>query len=144
MANSNFYTELDLKYPEMAIALDDIDILNPGNVRFIIPILTPGVSMNKANRNMVSQSKSNLMNANKTAFEIDAVTVRNYIILPVTKEVCGTTLTDYIFPKDSDEYNKFISNIPNSVRYIKKGSRWIVIFLGGDITNPVIVGRYNQ
>lgn len=144
MANSNFYTELDLKYPELAIAIDDIDILNPGNIRFIIPVLTPGVNTTKPIFNTVFQSKSNLMNANKSAFEINNITMRNYITLPVTREVCGTTLTDYIFPKDSDEYYRFIDNIPDSVRFIRRGSKWIVIFLGGDITNPIIVGRYNQ
>lgn len=144
MANSNFYTELDLKYPEIAIAMDDIDILNPGLVRFIIPILTPGVNMTKPILNTVYQSKSSLMNSNKAAFEINNIKLRNYITLPVTREVCGTNLVDYLFKKDSNEYYNFISNIPNSVRYIKKGSKWIVIFLGGDITNPVIIGRYNQ
>lgn len=144
MANSNFYTELDLRYPEIAIAMDDIDILNPGMTRFIIPILTPGVVMTKPVSNTVYQSKHNLMNSNKAAFEINNIRMKNYITLPVTREVCGTNLMNYIFDTNSDEYYKFISNIPDNQRYIRRGSKWIVIFIGGDITNPSIIGRYNN
>ena len=29
-------------------------------------------------------------------------------------------------------------------RYIEKGSKWIVVFIGGDITKPQIIGRYTD
>ena len=60
-AIENFYDELDLKYPEIAIAIDKIDRLKPKNIRFGIPILTPYMNTSKAEESTIYQNKQNLL-----------------------------------------------------------------------------------
>lgn len=127
---SDFYEKLDLKYPEVAIAIDRIDRLNPQPTRFIIPILTPSMPNRSISTSRVYQNKTNLQNLNKDTVEVDTIDVCNYITLPLTKEVCGIIYCD-----DT-------TTIPNSVRYINPWSKWLVVFVGGDITNPRIISRY--
>lgn len=127
---SDFYENLDLKYPEIAIAIDRIDRLNPQPTRFIIPILTPSMPNRSITRNKVYQNKSNLQNFNKDMIEVDNIDVCNYITLPLTREVCGIIYFDNT------------STIPDSIRYIDPWSKWLVVFVGGDITNPRIISRY--
>ena len=43
----NFYENLDLKYPEVAISLQEINKEYPGVVKFSIPILTPSIDNSK-------------------------------------------------------------------------------------------------
>ena len=40
--------------------------------------------------------------------------------------------------------DKGILNIipTDEYRYIDKGSKWIVVFIGGDINQPQLIGRY--
>ena len=40
-------------------------------------------------------------------------------------------------------YKGVLNSIPtDQYRYIEKGSKWIVVFIGGDISKPQIIGRY--
>lgn len=191
---TNFYDDLDLKYPEIAIALQDIDRTNPGIVKFSIPVLTPNMDNSKAtNQTVFQQDKTSLQNRD-TKPEIENLTVSNYVEIEVPKELCafvgGTfeVLESYSWPnaesKDSilhvrDAYitispahqqgsgsvveggsfsvsgsvsgnMDFKDGIPTGFlnlmpvdRYIKAGSKWIVVFIGGDITKPKIVARYS-
>lgn len=200
---TNFYDELDLKYPEIAIAMQDIDRVNPGKVKFSIPILTPSMDNNKTKENIERQDTSNLMNADKKGLDIQNIQISNYIEIPVPSELCtldaGTyeiiegvinidgageslsgsaggnasingniagsgTVSDYSGTinitgsvKGSISVNGLnisgttnlsdgavtgsISIIPTD-RIIPAGSKWIVVFIGGDITKPRIIGRY--
>ena len=273
---TNYYDELDLKYPEIAIAMDDIDRLNPKPTRFIFPILTPNLNNSNISEYTIHQNRSNLQN-NDNILEIDNITITNYVTIPVPKEVCGgldadlyklisikqpiennTTNNDIVKPGmiyingsntlpdgflwcDGSEYSRseypelfaaigtyygsgdgsttfnvpdltgrsavgaddnciigtmggeniitlidmnmnngfnnsnintnlftavnyiistgrdieksnnkneifntidILSNMTNDIRYIKKGSKWLVVFVGGDITNPRIIARY--
>ena len=200
---TNFYDELDLKYPEIAIAMQDIDRTNPGKVKFSIPILTPTMDNNKTKENIERQNTSNLINADKKGLEIQNIQISNYIEIPVPSELCtldsgeyeitdgiinisnanesttGTATGGYsisgnisgvgtvsehtgsinvfgsieggmsisgftskgICNLSSGEITGRISIIPTD-RIIPAGSKWIVVFIGGDITKPRIIGRY--
>lgn len=207
MSNSNmndvtdFYDKLDLKYPEIAIAMQDIDRINPGKVKFVIPVLTPNMSTSKATSQTVHQDSSNLQNAESKP-EVTSLKMDNYVEIKVPKELCAFTggcyeiLESYDWPevetagcdsilhvRDADMYTKnarqvgtgsvscdnpdccggsainvlgyvqgiikFNNGIPTGFlnlmpvdRYIKKGSKWIVVFVGGDVTKPRIIARY--
>ena len=180
---SNFYDELDLKYPEIAIAMERIDRLNPGTIQFSIPVLTPNMDNSKTTNTVVHQNTLNLKNKNKYQFEIENINVSNYISIPIPTELCApsfdkltitgghlqigtlsdneTTITATLTRlEDSDIYrirgkysgNPYMSAVRGELkcelyeedRYIEAGSKWIVIFIGGDITKPQIIGRYYE
>ena len=176
---TDFYDELDLKYPEIAIAMQDIDRVNPGKVKFSIPILTPTMDNDKTIENIERQNTSNLMNADKKGLDIQNIKISNYIEIPVPSELCALDTGEYeiingiinisnanesitgtatggssevgmnisgftskgICNLSSGEITGHISIIPTD-RIIPAGSKWIVVFIGGDITKPRIIGRY--
>ena len=157
---TNYYEELDLKYPEIAIAMDDIDRLDPQPTRFIIPILTPNMNTEDISEQTIHQNSSNLQNSD-TVLEINNINVTNYITLPIPKEVCGGLETelyklasfvnkanmsgsggDFAYYSFSSSKSTIFDFITDDIRYIKKGSKWLVVFVGGDITNPRIIARY--
>lgn len=121
---TNFYDTLDLKYPEIGIAVEEINRNNPGRVKMIIPILTPNMDNTKIIEKTAYQNQSNLMNIKKN-LNIQNIKITNYVEIPVPAEIC--TLPDY-----STE-DKFI---------IPAGSKWIIVFIGGDITKPRAIARY--
>lgn len=119
---SDFYDKLDLKYPEIAIAMQDIDRRLPCQyIKFTIPILTPNANNTSIIKKKIHQNKMNLMNASTHKLEIEDITLTNCIMIPVPGEVLGVN------------YNQPI---------IDRGSKWIVVFVGGDITKPRIIARY--
>lgn len=118
----NFYDKMDLKYPEIGIAMQDIDRRNPGLVKFIIPILTPNMDSSKLINKTIYQNKNNLRN--KTiAFDIKNISLTNFVLIPMPKEVCMA------YDIDDDPI-------------IPSGSKWILSFIGGDITKPRPIARY--
>ena len=184
--NTNFYDNLDLKYPEIAISIDPIDRTNPGKIRFIIPVLTPNMNNNKYTSNTVRQNTQNLMNADTKNLDIKNIELSNYITIPVPKEMCSTFGDFDIGPESylrldgnaiingqqsgsgsihvsmvtdtgdftvsgtvsgdfssKSEISGRINILPSGGnRYIEAGSKWIVVFIGGDVTKPRIIGRY--
>ena len=77
----------------------------------------------KSINRLVRQNKINLMNDSKYGFEIGNIMVTNYVEIPVPKEICGVASS----PDDT---------------IIKSGSKWIIVFVGGDITKPRAIARY--
>lgn len=184
---SNFYDELDLKYPEIAIAMEKIDRLNPGIVQFSIPILTPNMDNSKITNNTIHQNSLNLKNKDKKNFEIENINVSNFIKIKVPKSLCipesyniiiegcdlgvfeiidnGSKIDISLHQTGEFDPNRYsITNISNNTtnmnitklcgevkyrftpedRFIDAGSKWIVVFIGGDITKPQIIGRYYE
>lgn len=198
----NFYDNLDLKYPEIAIAMEQIDRINPGKIKFIIPVLTPNMSTSKLEETKIYQNSSNLQNSD-TKPEVETLDATNYIKIKVPRELCAYVggvfelLEAQVWPgkenakdinsvlhvRDADTTIRnahqvgsgtvrggglpcgggnrinvtgsvkgtmnFNNGIPKGYlnlmpvdRYIKKGSKWIVVFIGGDITKPKIISRY--
>ena len=188
MAGRDFYDELDLRYPEIAICLEKIDRTNPGVKNFYIPILTPNVDITslKTKTEIVHQNSANIANENKV--KISNIQIQNYIPITIPKELCsfvggnikiengsgsfysasgdividGNTTSDggdyshthrtlaglgrsYFNNLSYDKFSSECSYLPvDEERYIPEGSKWIVVFIGGDIGKPQIIGRYTD
>lgn len=191
MAQENFYEELDLRYPEIAICLDKIDRVNPGKKKFMIPVLTPDVNPSDITpkENKIIQQPGFI--ENQTSVVLSPVIVRNYIEIVIPRELCaymgqrhfvvgkstyfseevsGTTsitsaslrgngtvgpptsysslsaygsVTGQTSDKEKGSYHNKAYEVFDPVdRYIQPGSKWIVVFIGGDITKPNIISRY--
>lgn len=192
----NFYDDLDLKYPEIAIVIEDIDRINPGYVKCIIPVLTPEMNIDKEQESTLHQTNTNLQNSD-TIPEVTNLKVKNYMKIKIPKELCAFTggefeiLKNYQWPEVEKSSGKIsyenltngnikingsqsgsgsvveggsfnvtgritgTSNIQKANvdgllhlmpidRYIKAPSKWIVVFIGGDITKPRVIGRYYE
>lgn len=89
MAQQNFYEELDLRYPEIAIAMTRIDRMNPGKIPFAIPVLTPNMNTSTMNSSKVIQKdKSKLQNVDKNSVDVSNIELSNTISIEVPKELC--------------------------------------------------------
>lgn len=116
--NTNYYQDKRFEYPEVAIALEDFYYKGKG--KFFIPVLFPELTSEVPYNNDTSRgSTSNIVNYNKR-HGISNVTVSNYLELSVPS---------YIGESLKDEYET-----------IKKGTKFIVVFIGGEINNPKIIG----
>lgn len=184
MANTDFYDELDLRYPEIAICIEKIDRTNPGKKKFYIPVLTPNLDTTsmKTKVETVRQDTSNIVNESKPS--VGNVQIQNYIEIYLPKELCAFVGGDFnvenkdnikvksegtvtltgstgmsggevhshstlsgrgrlTFDGDDTTFKGVLNSIPtDDYRYIDKGSKWIVVFIGGDIGKPQIIGRY--
>lgn len=122
----NFYDNMDLRYPEIGIAMQKIDRFNPGSIKFIIPVLTPNMDNSRLIDSKIHQNKDNLMNKNRNIVEVETLNIKNYITIKMPREVCSM-----YYISDND-------------RYIASGSKWIIVFVGGDITKPRIIAPYTE
>lgn len=78
MKDFEFYQDLDLRYPELAICLEDS--VN-GIAKFFIPILTPILDSDKPyDETDINIRTSNILNST-SSMEINACTSSNYIEL---------------------------------------------------------------
>lgn len=110
MTKTNFYDNLDLKYPEIAICIEDTDTKTG---KFIIPILTPVLNTSEPYIKKVDEFETdNIINSEDII--VSPVNISNYIELKL--------------PKGYDN--------------AKKDDKFIVIFIGGDINKPVLIGGY--
>ena len=116
--NTNYYQDKRFEYSEVAVAIEDF--YYEGTGKFFIPILFPELTSDVPYNNIASKgSTANIINYN-TRHGIKNVTVSNYIELKVPK---------YIAEFIKDEYNT-----------IKKGTEFIIVFVGGEVNNPKIIG----
>lgn len=89
-AQENFYESLDFRYAEVATAMQIIDRMNPGRVKFSIPVLTPNLNTNATNSNKIIQkNKSNLINDNPAAVDVSNIEIANYIYIEIPLELCA-------------------------------------------------------
>ena len=184
MAKTDFYDELDLRYPEIAICLDKIDRTNPGTKNFYIPVLTPNVDTDSQKPKVQTYRQTNSTLANASKPNISSIEIQNFIPITIPKELCafvggnynvvnvdsidiasngnitisGSTedgggiihshrLGRYSYNLSGKEttYKGILNIIPtDEYRYIKEGSKWIVVFIGGDINKPQLIGRYTE
>lgn len=108
MNKNNFYDDLDLKYPEIAICLEDTDT-DIG--KFIIPILTPMLrTMEPYIKRHDECDTSNILNIED--LNIEPVNLTNFIEL----------------------------KLPKGYDHAKKDDKFIVVFIGGDINKPILIG----
>lgn len=191
---SNFYETLDLRYNEIAIAKDDIDRIDPGAIRFIIPVLTPNMSTSSIVEDKIRLNSGNIMNRD-TKPEIEDLKLTNYVKIIIPKELCSFVggvfevqedqplfvyhRQSVLHFRDGDAYTDnanqvgsgSVSDPGNSInvnghvegvlrvkdsipsgflnlmpvdRYIFEPSKWILTFVGGDVTKPRILARYPE
>lgn len=100
---------------EIAILQEDIKSQDPGEAKFKIPTIMTGDSV--GNSNVVSKNS-----ANKYEFRYKP----------------NITYDDTITLKVPLEYTAFFGK-----RIVPKGTKFIVAFIGGDINNIKIIGRYD-
>lgn len=117
---SNFYETLNLCYNEIAIAMDDIDRIDPGVIRFIIPVLTPNMSTNSIYEDKIRLNSSNLNNRD-TQLEIDDLNVTNYVKIIVPKELCA--FVGGVF--EVEEYEPLFVYPRESVLHFRDGKVYI-------------------
>lgn len=116
MNNSNFYENIDFTYPEIAVCIEDSD---GEEAKFFIPILTPFLSNDDPFDKLDPViSKLNILNKYDNNLDISQCTSSNYIILELPYECKSNGC--------------------------KKGDKFIITFIGGDINKPYILGRYNK
>lgn len=195
MAEMDYYDNLDLKYPEIAICIDRIDRTNPGELRFYVPILTPDMQMDINNPidTKIRQNSGNLVNKmNKP--EVGNIDLSNYIKIKLPRELCAlfhgtwhwesipegkieaeidywsdqkghiaghgvvgpplphSVLNATVTAQHEEGYEESIGHYKGIVkmmptdyyRYIPPGSKWVVVFIGGDINKPCIIAPYEQ
>ena len=114
MANSN--ENLANFRQEIAVLQEDINkYAPPSAAKFTIPAMMGSYIKEQSTPNSSSniQNKTNNLGITKT-------TVSNYVTLAVPKE--------------------YVISYP--YKYVPKGTRFIVGFIGGDITNAKIIGRF--
>lgn len=137
MKDFEYYQDLDLRYPELAICLEDAN--ENGIAKFYIPVLTPILNSSDAyDETDLRVSKSNILN-DSSSMEIKACTSSNYIELQLP-EVYRANCT----PNGScDECGNTIYK-PNHKKYDEchKGDMFAIMFIGGDPNKPFILGRY--
>ncbi|MBQ8732983.1 MAG: hypothetical protein IJY76_00595 [Anaerotignum sp.] len=129
MKDFEFYQDLDLRYPELAICLEDSV---EGVAKFYIPVLTPLLeSDNPYDITDNYVSKSNIL-SDSSSMEIGACTTSNYLELHLP------SITDmhYIDP-ETDE----VLTVRDSC---VKGEVFAVLFIGGDPNKNYILGMYNN
>ena len=115
MKDFEFYQNLDLRYPEIAICIDAIDRYTG---KFYIPVLTPILDGDKPyDITDININKNNILN-DSSSMDITACTSSNYLTLVVPN------------PDDYSYYKDMI------------GDKFVVIFVGGDPNKPVLLGRY--
>lgn len=105
MPDEKSYAQTAFMYPEIAICLDEIDRRNPGTKRFNIPALTPEMNQSNAVDKKIRQRKDNILNETSNNLNISEVTISNYIMIPIPRELVSV-------PSAGGGYsNKYIGKI---------------------------------
>ena len=118
----DYYEDLDLKYPEIAIAAEDF-YTTQSSAKFYIPVLMPLVTNTTRINQQNFPNNMNILNKDKPQISKSASTT-GYITIPIHRERMG------------EWYHREQHNL------VPKGAKFIVIFVGGDINKPRILGRY--
>lgn len=116
MANTD-YSNLNNFRQELAVLQETINKYDPPKkAKFIIPALMGNVP----NTDKTTPNRSNNIKNKTNNLGITSTTITNSITLEVPKE--------------------YVINYPS--KYVPEGTKFIVGFVGGDITSAKITGRY--
>lgn len=153
------YSQVDLRYVERAICMEEFYIHNPGKLKFYIPTLTPFESGGKPKESPVKSSKSHLLNKNKSVGGSGTITKSNYMVIDLPNWITAvirdieveSECTGGTAPADGGQCSP--GTITNTIKklyffdvddreYVSEGKEFLVAFIGGDLSNPQIIGRY--
>lgn len=110
----DFYSTNDYMYNEFAVCIEDSDT---DTAKFYIPIATPFLdSTSPYDRKDNQLTKMNILNKSDVNLNIYECTTSNYIELPLPSGEVGC----------------------------KKGDRFVISFIGGDVNTPYLIGRYRK
>ena len=117
MAASNFnYNDMDLKYVEVAVLMQITNKYHPGICPFYLQSLTPQPKTLQTQN--IPFTGNNLAN-DSTNIGASGLEAGSTIQLELPREIARE------FP----------------LKWIPQGTRFLVLFIGGDITKPMIIGR---
>ena len=117
MAASSFnFNDMDLKYVEVAVLMQVTNKYHPGICPFYLQSLTPSQPKTTETQT-IPFTGNNLMN--DSSIGASSLKSGSTIELELPREIARQ------FP----------------VKWIPQGTRFLVLFIGGDITKPVIIGR---
>lgn len=110
---NDFYNQLDFKYPEIAICMEDT---NGPMAKIFIPIATPTLSSNLTyDTKGLPLNLSNIKSTGINKGNITRVTESNYIEMQLPDDMPA-----------------------------KKGDKFIIAFIGGNVNDGVLIRRYNN
>lgn len=119
-----YYQEQDFKYNEIATVLEDFEYRSKG--KFFINSITPLISSSSPfNDKKGKKTTSNIINYS-AKLAITSYTISNYVLLSVPEYMLTSNILTVI----------------NEISIIKKGTKFIITFVGGDINKPRIIGVY--
>lgn len=136
--SNDYYQNTDYKYTEIGIALNDF--IYGDKVEIAIPVLTPFestslplVSTEKISYDCIENADRSFINNSK----VSSCTITNNMVLYVPYY-----LADYIrSPSAHDRsHPDFIKLDWNG----KKGTKFIISFVGGNLDKAQIIGRYHE
>lgn len=110
VGSTEFYKDLDLRYPELAICMEDC--IDTG--KFFIPILFPLLDNDQIQENTDLSISTRNIKSDIGNLNISKCTTVNYIEL----------------------------KLPINNPIAKKGDKFVIVFIGGDINKPCLLGRY--
>lgn len=139
MKDFEYYQDLDLRYPELAICLEDAN--ENGIAKFYIPVLTPILDSEEIHDEEDHNiSKSNIL-SDSSSMNIKACKSSNYIELQLPEvNRCECTIDG------TCEHCGHPICVPKHYKYdpCHKGDKFAIIFIGGDPNKPFILGRYYE
>ena len=114
---SDFYKDLDLKYPEIAITLEKFNKYSDATVLCSIPVLMPFM-----------QNSADRIDTGNIENKINNLGIRPCII------------HKGMYIKINREYSQYCP--ADEFGRVPAGQKFIVVFVGGDIDKPRVIGRY--
>ena len=120
----DFYKKQDLKYLEIATCVDRYYKYRPGILNFTIPIIEPYMEKESQTESISRVNMGNIVNKDKSKIIINPVIKTNtyQIELPA----------DIVY----DNYN-------DDDGWVEPGEKFLIEFVGGDITRPKFLERYD-
>ena len=104
---------IDFNTPEIAICAEDIENSSIG--KFYIPLLTPFLDLEMPyDKEDTHGLKKNIINKKEISKTISPCILSNYIEL----------------------------KLPDGIKSAKKGDKFIILFMHGDVNTPFLLGRY--
>ena len=154
----SFYNKNTADYTEIGIAVAKYKY--GGKVKLNIPALLPLSKHNKLISDTDENDDDNLLNKNPNNIDLGKVTECNYIELTVPlnmcpncegmKELLEKNLKIKVLPNNCGcPDNPSTHNHETKIKYKckhegNKGDKFVVLFIGGDINNPIIYRRYDD
>ena len=102
-----------------ATSVEDINKFRPGKCKFAIPALMDSDGVDSPATTKITNNTSNIANKDKSNLDVSCTEISNYVDIEVPLE----------------------HTIYYPVKIIPKGTIFWIMFVGGDINKPIIVGR---